>query len=190
MTPSPSRRTFLSTSAASLATLAIGASPLRKPGSKRPVVISSGSSKAVEIAMKMVKEGADPLDAAIAGVAVVEADPNDHSVGLGGTPNEDGIVELDAAVMHGPTHGAAGVAALRNIVHPAAVARLVMQRTKHVLIVGEGALKFAKDHGFPEVDLLTDVTRTGLDPVEGGPAPRLAHPREGGRARSPGPCDE
>jgi len=109
--------------------------------------------------MQMVKEGADPLDAAIAGVAIVEADPNDHSVGLGGTPNEDGVVQLDAAVMHGPTHGAAGVAALQNIVHPAAVARLVMQRTKHVLLVGEGALKFANDHGFPEVDLLTDATR-------------------------------
>ena len=190
MTPSLNRRTFLNVSAASLATLSIGASPMRKPGSKRPVVISSGSRKAVEIAMQMVKEGADPLDAAIAGVAIVEADPNDHSVGLGGTPNEDGIVELDAAVMHGPTHGAAGVASLRNIMHPAAVARLVMQRTKHVLIVGEGALKFAKDHGFPEVDLLDRRDPQGLDPVERGAAPRLAHPREGGRARSPGPRGE
>jgi N4-(beta-N-acetylglucosaminyl)-L-asparaginase len=122
-------------------------------------IASANGLKAVARAMELMKAGADPLDAAVEGVAIVEADPNDHSVGYGGTPNEDGIVELDAAVMHGPTHGAAGVAALRNIMHPAAVARLVMQRTRHVLVVGEGALKFARDHGFPEVDLLTDETR-------------------------------
>src|SRR5207245_819383 len=81
------------------------------------------------------------------------------SVGLGGTPNEDGVVELDAAVMHGPTHGGGAVAALRNIVHPAAVARVVMKKTKHVLLVGENALSFAKEQGSPETDLLTPETR-------------------------------
>ncbi len=109
--------------------------------------------------MELIQAGADPLDAAIAGVAIVEADPTDHSVGYGGIPNEDGIVELDSAVMHGPTHGGGAVAALRNIMHPAAVARLVMKRTDHCLLVGEGALRFAKAHGFPEVDLLTDEAR-------------------------------
>ena len=84
------------------------------------------------------------------GWRIVEADPNDHSVGLGGTPNEDGVVELDASVMHGATHGGAGVAGLRNIVHPAAVARTIMKKTRHVLLVGDNALKFAKEQGFPE----------------------------------------
>ena len=80
--------------------------------------------------MELIKAGLDPLDAAIAGVAIIEADPKDHSVGYGGLPNEDGVVELDAAVMHGPTHGGGAVASLRNIIHPAAVARLVMKRTQ------------------------------------------------------------
>ena len=109
--------------------------------------------------MELVKNGHDPLDAAIEGVAIVEADPKDHSVGLGGLPNEDGVVELDAAVMHGPTHGGGSVASIRNIMHPAAVARLVMQRTRHCLLVGEGALRFARAHGFPEINLLTDESR-------------------------------
>ena len=122
-------------------------------------MIASGHLKTVEIAMEMIKKGADPLDAVIAGVAIVEADPNDHSVGLGGTPNEDGVVELDAAVMHGRTHGGAGVAGLRNIMHPAAVARTIMKKTRHVLLVGDNALKFAKEQGFPETDLLTEDTR-------------------------------
>ena len=156
------RRHFLGTTAftsLSLGSLAIGAAEPKPTGPKRPIVISSGGLKTVEIAMEMVKKGADPLDAAIAGVAIVEADPNDHSVGLGGTPNEDGVVELDAAVMHGPTHGGAGVAALRNILHPAAVARTIMKKTRHVLIVGDNALKFAKEQGFPEIDLTTEETR-------------------------------
>ena len=126
----------------------------------RPVVVASGNGlRAVEKAMELVKQGHDPLDAAIEGVAIVEADPEDHSVGLGGLPNEDGVVELDAAVMHGPTHGGGSVASIRNIMHPAAVARLVMKRTRHCLLVGEGALRFARAHGFPEVNLLTDEAR-------------------------------
>src|SRR3954471_5002492 len=159
MTSNLNRRQFATFSAASLAALAIGAAPPKTPGSRKPVVIASGNQKTAEIAMEMIRKGADPLDAVIAGVAIVEADPNDHSVGLGGTPNEEGVVELDASVMHGPTHGGAGVAGLRNIVHPAAVARCIMKRTKHVLLVGDNALKFAKEHGFPEPDLLTDATR-------------------------------
>lgn len=154
------RRTFLSLSAASVATTALGAFPQKAPGPKQPVVIASGNGlRAVEKAMELIRAGADPLDAAIAGVAIVEADPNDHSVGYGGLPNEEGVVELDAAVMHGPSHGGGAVASLRNIMHPAAVARLVMKRTDHCLLVGEGALRFAKMHGFPEVDLLTDDAR-------------------------------
>jgi N4-(beta-N-acetylglucosaminyl)-L-asparaginase len=149
-----------STAAASLATLAIGAAPPQPTGSRRPIAVSSGNGlRAVEKAMELIKQGHDPLDAAIEGVAIVEADPKDHGVGLGGLPNEDGVVELDAAVMHGPTHGGGSVASIRNIMHPAAVARLVMKRTRHCLLVGEGALRFARAHGFPEVNLLTDEAR-------------------------------
>jgi N4-(beta-N-acetylglucosaminyl)-L-asparaginase len=104
-------------------------------------------------------QGADTLDAAIAGAALVEDDPNDTSVGYGGIPNENGVVELDAAVMHGPTHRAGAVAALQNIRHPAAVAKLVMEATDHVLLVGDGALQFAKAQGFKEENLLTERAR-------------------------------
>jgi N4-(beta-N-acetylglucosaminyl)-L-asparaginase len=161
MRKSMSRRHFIaSTAAASLTTLAIGAAPIKPPGSRRPIVVASANGlRSVERAMELVKNGHDPLDAAIEGVAIVEADPKDHSVGLGGLPNEDGVVELDAAVMHGPTHGGGAVASLRNIAHPAAVARMVMQRSRHCLLVGKGALRFARAHGFPEVNLLTDEAR-------------------------------
>lgn len=155
------RRLFMgATAAASLGTLAIGASQPRPAGDRRPVAVSSGNGlRAVEKAIELVRKGVDPLDAAIEGVAIVEADPKDDSVGYGGLPNEDGVVELDAAVMHGPTHGGGSVASIRNIMHPAAVARLVMKRTRHCLLVGEGALRFARAHGFPEVDLLTEESR-------------------------------
>jgi N4-(beta-N-acetylglucosaminyl)-L-asparaginase len=153
------RRTFVQSSALlSAATLAVGAEPQKPTGPRAPVVVSS-NRRVVDKVMELLKEGHDPLDAAIAGAAIIEADPNDHSVGYGGLPNEDGIVELDAAVMHGPTHGGGAVAGLRNIMHPAAVARLVMKRSKHCLLVGEGALRFARAHGFPEMNLLTDEAR-------------------------------
>jgi N4-(beta-N-acetylglucosaminyl)-L-asparaginase len=125
-----------------------------------PVVISSANGeKAVVKAMDMMKQGADALDAAIAGVNIVEDDPDDDSVGYGGLPNEEGVVELDAAVMHGPTYRAGSVASLRNVKNPSRVARLVMERTDHVLLVGEGALKFARAHGFKEENLLTESSR-------------------------------
>jgi len=126
----------------------------------RPVIIASANGmKATALAMKKIKEGSDALDAVVAGVNLVEDDPDDHSVGLGGLPNEDGVVELDSSVMHGPTCRGAGVAALQNIKNPSRVAKLVMERTDHVLLFGEGALRFAKAHGFPEENLLTDEAR-------------------------------
>jgi N4-(beta-N-acetylglucosaminyl)-L-asparaginase len=156
-----SRRSFLNASAATaFAATALGASPLKPVGNGRPLVVASANGlAAVEKAMELIRSGADPLDASIEGVAIVEADPNEHSVGYGGIPNEDGVVELDAAVMHGPTHGGGAVASLRNIMHPAAVARSVMKRTDHCLLVGEGALRFARAHGFPEINLLTPDAR-------------------------------
>ena len=131
-----------------------------------PIVIASANGykpdralNPVVEAMKRLQMGGDPADAVVEGVKIVEDDPTDHSVGLGGLPNEEGVVELDASVMHGPTHKAGAVAALRNIKNPASVALLVMRRTDHVLLVGEGALKFARAHGFEEMNLLTPESR-------------------------------
>ncbi len=133
-------------------------STVRTPHSA--VVIASGNGlAAVRRAYELIGQGVDPLDAAIAGVNIVEDDPNDNSVGYGGLPNEDGVVELDASVMHGPTHKAGSVASLQKIRNPSKVARLVMLRTDHELLVGEGALRFAKAHGFAEENLLTDKSR-------------------------------
>jgi N4-(beta-N-acetylglucosaminyl)-L-asparaginase len=129
-------------------------------GGVKPVVIASGNGlQACAKAMELIQGGADALDAVIAGVNLVEDDPNDHSVGYGGLPNEDGVVELDSSVMHGPTGRGGCVAALQNIRYPSKVARLVMQRSDHVLLVGAGALRFAKAHGFQEENLLTDAAR-------------------------------
>lgn len=110
-------------------------------------------------AMEIVKSGGDTLDAVIAGVNIVELDPNDTSVGYGGLPNEDGVVELDASVMHGPTKRAGSVAAIPGIKTPSKIAKLVMERTSHVMIVGEGALRFAETYGYQKKDLLTDKSR-------------------------------
>lgn len=130
------------------------------PGGPRPVSIASGNGlEATRKAVQMMLGGADTLDAAIAGVNIVEDDPSDDSVGYGGLPNEDGIVELDSCVMHGPTMRGAGVAALRNIKNPSKVAQVVLERTDHVLMVGEGALRFARAHGFTEENLLTEASR-------------------------------
>ncbi|RUL87253.1 N(4)-(beta-N-acetylglucosaminyl)-L-asparaginase [Tautonia sociabilis] len=161
MTDGLNRRSFLTASAAAgLSPLAIGAMPRKPAGAGSPVIVASGNGfRYLDEAMEKLRQGTDPLDAAIELVAHVEADPNDRSVGYGGIPNEDGVVELDSAVMHGPTHGAGAVASIRDIMHPAAVARLVMQRTKHVLLVGEGAKRFALAHGFKEENLLTDEAR-------------------------------
>src|SRR5437867_4075421 len=126
----------------------------------RPIVVSSANGlRATAKAMQMIREGKDTLDAVVAGVAIVEDDPKDMSVGYGGLPNEDGVVELDASVMHGPTKRAGAVASIQRIKNPAQVARLVMERTDHVLLVGPGALRFALAHGFKDQELLTDEAR-------------------------------
>lgn len=157
------RRDFLKTGAGAAAIAAGGriraaGIPAAVPSGPRAVASGNGL-RATEKAMAIIKAGGDPLDAVIAGVNIVEDDPNDMSVGYGGLPNEDGVVELDASVMYGPTHTAGAVASLRNIKNPSKVARLVMERTDHVLIVGEGALRFARAHGFKEEDLLTEKSR-------------------------------
>ncbi len=123
------------------------------------VVASANGLRAAQKAMEIIQNGADALDGVIAGVNILEDDPDDMTIGLGGLPNADGVVELDASVMHGPTHRAGAVGALQNIKNPSIVARYVMERTDHVLLVAEGALKFAKMHGFKEENLLTEKAR-------------------------------
>lgn len=131
----------------------------REGGSLPLSIASANGLGATAKAMQLLREEKDTLDAVIAGVNLVEDDPEDTTVGYGGLPNEDGVVELDSCVMHGPTGRGAGVASLRNIKNPSRVAKVVMERTDHVLIVGEGALRFAKAHGFREEDLLTERAR-------------------------------
>lgn len=160
MNPQLTRRRFLG--ATGLAALTAAGTPplLRAQTAYHPVVIASGNGlQATARAMELLQQGADALDAVIAGVNLLEDDPNDQSVGYGGLPNEEGVVELDASVMHGPTGRGGAVAALQNIRYASRVARRVMERTDHVLLVGAGALKFARAHGFPEENLLTDAAR-------------------------------
>lgn len=124
------------------------------------LAVSSGNGlRATERAMELMRDGEDALEAVISGVNIVEEDPEDMSVGYGGLPNEEGVVELDSCCMHGPTHNAGAVGALQGIKNPSRVAQLVLEQTDHVLLVGEGALRFARAHGFTEENLLTDRAR-------------------------------
>ena len=122
-----------------------------------PIVVSTWphGQRANVDAWRVLSEGGSAMDAVVAGVSVAERDPQVHSVGLGGHPNAEGVVELDAAVMDGRTLGYGAVAGLQRVDRPTAVARRVMERTEHVMLVGEGALGFARAQGFPERDLLT-----------------------------------
>ena len=134
--------------------------PVHYQPPKKPVIVTRETGdNAVAEAYAMLERGADTLDAALHICQAREDDPNDHSVGLGGLPNEDGVVELDACVMHGPTRRAGAVGAVQNIRHAGLLAETVMRRTGHVMIVGNGAEKFAVDEGFHREDLLTDDAR-------------------------------
>lgn len=136
---------------------ASGPAPLRKGW---PVLVGSENALAgMKLHYQRLLDGADPLDVAIDVIKVVEADPNDESVGLGGLPNEEGVVQLDAACMHGPRHKSGAVACIENILHPSEVARLVLERTDHCLLVGKDAYRFARSHGHPHAELLTDSAR-------------------------------
>ena len=126
----------------------------------RPLIVSAANGfEHLNDGMQILKSGGDTLDAVLAVVTKVEDDPNDDSVGYGGLPNEDGVVELDASVMHGPSRRAGAVASIQKIKNPSLVAKTVMEKTNHVLIVGPGAEKFAVDEGFKTMDLLTDRSR-------------------------------
>jgi N4-(beta-N-acetylglucosaminyl)-L-asparaginase len=126
---------------------------------KNIVIASSNGARACDRAMEILQAGGDTLDAVVAGVNINELDPDDTSVGYGGLPNEEGVVELDASVMHGPTRRAGSVASIRNIKTPSKVAKLAMEQTDHIMLVGDGALRFARAMGFKEEDLLTEKSR-------------------------------
>ena len=169
-----SRRDFVRRGAATVA--ATGAAPLlaQAPAvavrkATRPVVIAShngnehrngGPRTCVEEAFLRISRGEDVLDALVAGVNIVELDPADDSVGYGGLPNADGVVQLDSCCMHGPKKRAGGVAALEGVRTPSLVARAVMDQTDHHLLVGKGAQDFARSMGFAvEADLNTEGSR-------------------------------
>ena len=161
------RRFFLATLAGGIAASArkvfagtfprIAAGPAQ---GTRPLMVSSlNGLKSLDLGMEILKKGGDTLDAVIAAVTAVEDDPRDNSVGYGGLPNEEGEVELDASVMHGPTRRAGAVASVRRIKNVARLAKTVMEKTNHVMLVGPGATRFAVAQGFEEMNLLTPESR-------------------------------
>ena len=156
-----SRREFINT--AVVGSMAAGL-PAQQTGSsgpgKRPIIVSANNGYPyLDSAYEFLKGGGDTLDAALRVVKGPEDDPNDDSVGLGGLPNEEGVVELDACCMHGPTRRAGSVGGVRNIKNVSLVAKAVMQHTGHVMLVGEGAERFAVALGFPRENLLTEHSR-------------------------------
>ena len=176
------RREFVKATAATAGLAAglgaAGEAPAAEPGPAgpavrgsraKPVVVSSanghkytngGAKTCVETAFELMTSGTDVLEALIAGVNIVELDPLDDSVGYGGLPNADGVVQLDSCCMHGPLKRAGGVACLEGVRTPSKVAHLVMQTTDHHLLVGRDAQAFAKQLGFAiEADLNTENSR-------------------------------
>jgi len=135
---------------------AVGSANAHLPKAEHP---KQATYSAVAKAVERMKAGDKPVDAAVTGIHMLEDDPYETGVGLGGWPNAEGVVELDSSVMDGTEHRAGAVASLRNIQNPSAVALAVMRRTNHLLLVGDGALRFARDFGFKEVDLLTEESR-------------------------------
>lgn len=136
--------------------------PLPPPSrwAAKPVAIASANGlRAVQKAFDMLMQGADTLDSIVEGVKIQELDPNDDSVGYGGLPNADGVVQLDASCMHGPTKRAGAVGCLEGIKTPSEVAKLVLKYTTHIFLVGEGAKRFALSYGFKEEDLMTEHSR-------------------------------
>jgi N4-(beta-N-acetylglucosaminyl)-L-asparaginase len=172
MTRTLNRRDFVATTAAisALASKTAFAGPQVISRTVKPVVVASSNGNrskdpktgltCVATAFKMITEGKDVLDAVVAGVNIVELDPEDTSVGYGGLPNADGVVQLDASVMHGPLKRAGAVACLEGVRTPSLVARKVMDETDHVLLVGQDAQRFARNMGFTiEEDLNTPRSR-------------------------------
>jgi len=166
-----SRREFITTAVLGSLSLSVDAQEPKEKASKvrqtmttgpypRPVIICAANGlNYLDDAYAFLKNGGDTLDAALRVVKGPEDDPNDDSVGLGGLPNEEGVVELDSCCMHGPTRRAGSVGGVRNIKNVSQVAKSVMAHTGHVMLVGEGAERFAVAQGFSRENLLTEHSR-------------------------------
>ena len=161
-----SRRDFVKTSVLGAVAAGVGSrahgqtSSAQSASSKRPIIISAHNGfNYLDDAFAFLKGGGDTLDAALRVVRGPEDDPKDDSVGLGGLPNEECVVELDACCMHGPTRRAGSVGGVRNIKNVSQVSKAVMEHTGHVMLVGEGAERFAVAVGYPRENLLTDNSR-------------------------------
>lgn len=168
MSDSLSRREFLGTASGLAAGAVVGPALTAsrgppavhiRPPSQNVAIASANGERAVQLAGELMAQGVDTLDATIEGVKIQELDPNDASVGYGGLPNEQGVVQLDASCMHGPTRRAGAVGALEGIKTPSVVAKHVLLYTDHIMLVGEGAKRFALSYGFKEENLLTDASR-------------------------------
>ena len=167
--PDMNRRRFLASTAAGMAGAGVQAAPAVRRGGPQPVVIASGNgltsrnggdTSCVELAFRKITQGEDVLDALIAGVNIVELDPEDASVGFGGLPDADGVVTLDSCCMHGPRRRAGAVACLKGVRTPSLVAQAVADNTDHHLLVDTGAQHFARMMGFTiEDDLNTPRSR-------------------------------
>jgi N4-(beta-N-acetylglucosaminyl)-L-asparaginase len=162
-----SRRDFIATTAAGSASLALdlhgesnSQSNATPPSGKKNIIICAHNGyNYLDRGYAVLAGGGDTLDAVMQVITGPEDDPNDDSVGLGGLPNEDGVVELDACCMHGPTRQAGSVAAVREIKNVSLLSKAVMENTGHIMLVGEGAQKFGFAMGFPRENLLTDHSR-------------------------------
>src|SRR3982751_2181916 len=165
-----SRRDFLTTAVLGSVSLGLESQEQKQQDSKKaqtrtlaaklPIIVSSSNGyNYLDDAYNFLRGGGDTLEAALRVVKGPEDDPNDHSVGLGGLPNEEGVVELDSCCMHGPTRKAGSVGGVRNIKNVCLVARDVMRHTGHVMLCGEGAERFAVSMGHPRENLLTEQSR-------------------------------
>ena len=214
------RRTFLSLSALTAAGLcsfereghAALAEPIKQlnPPAKPVIITRVTGDQSIQQAYQMLLDGSDTLEAAHHICLGRENDPTDHSVGLGGLPNEDGVVELDSCCMHGPSRRAGAVGGVHNIKNVCLLARKVFEHTSHVMMVAQGAEKFGVDLGFPQENLLTDDARkiwmlwkennssmdwwgtpmadpTWKDPYAGRPAPKPTFDLHGLSELRPGP---
>lgn len=163
------RRQFIASTGTALAAAGAGCRSV-SPGrvktmnaqtSQRPLIVTTWpfGKPANDKALAVVQAGGSGLDAVVEGIGVAESDLANSSVGAGGLPNAAGVVQLDSCIMAGPDHRAGSVAALEGIEHPIAVARRVMEKTRHVMLVGDGAKQFALREGFPETDLNTEAAR-------------------------------
>src|SRR5438874_3430530 len=165
-----SRRDFLTTAVVGSLSLGLESQEQKQQDSrkaqtrtlagKRPIIVSSASGyNYLDDAYNFLRGGGDTLDAALRVVKGAGDDPNDHSVGLGGLPNEEGVVELDSCCMHGPWQRAGAVGGVHDIKNVSLLARAVMEHTGHVMLVGDNATKFGVEIGFPRENLLTEASR-------------------------------